>query len=403
MCLRSNLPCIPPSSLVPCLPIYTLSSPSCSKKPFKNPFGLQKKLLRRVLRRRLLRRLDQSMSQAQTALGGKDNECDAKNSKNNNEGGKGDTQCASKCCLRKGDTTVDAKGKSRKNTCLKSDENITLHSLGADVQCRCKVYGVRCTVLLHQPLPSPALVPHIALSQHAPHVPRPGMMLCRAALAGIVLRPTSCSLASPYLPPVLSTFRYRPCRVHLQQLRSQLLQQQASMHEAGVQEGRGTVHGRLRVRRQPVLYYKGASAPVVRSALGVLCDAHHMRQEGYARLGPAWRGTVQVRPRVQGKIEGENTNRLKIARAVICHVLEPPSRPLTHHAPRPFPHHTLVRIVVLVQYTTNWYAISLPRLTNPPSLLRRHFPTPPHDALPRTRPMCLAPTVFAGLCPSRPL
>ena len=151
MCLRSNLPCIPPTSLVPCLPIYTLSSPSCSKKPVKNPFGLQKKLLRRVLRRRLLRRLDQSLSQAQTALGGKDNECDAKNSKNNNEGGKGDTQCASKCCLRKGDTTEDAKGKSRKNTCLKSDENITLHSLGADVQCRCKVYSVRCYCISPSP------------------------------------------------------------------------------------------------------------------------------------------------------------------------------------------------------------------------------------------------------------
>ena len=140
-------PCIPHHCLPRASPsiLFKLHRP-CSKKTVKKPvifpFGLRKKLLRRVLRRRLLRRLDRSVSQAQTAWDGKINECNARNSKNNNEGGKGDTQCASKCCLRKGDTTEDAKGKSRKNTCLKSDEKIVLHSLGADERCRCKVYGV---------------------------------------------------------------------------------------------------------------------------------------------------------------------------------------------------------------------------------------------------------------------
>ena len=72
-------------------------------------------------RRRRLLGLRNAAAKKNGRLTGKKAECYAQSISDNNKGGKGDTECPTKCCLRDGDAT-NTFGKNRKNTCLKANE-----------------------------------------------------------------------------------------------------------------------------------------------------------------------------------------------------------------------------------------------------------------------------------------
>ena len=78
-----------------------------------NPMASLRKTKKKEARRRRLMGLIQSS--------GSKKECHPQDISDNNKGGKGDTECPTKCCLRSGDET-NKLGKKRENTCLKIDE-----------------------------------------------------------------------------------------------------------------------------------------------------------------------------------------------------------------------------------------------------------------------------------------